>query len=411
MIYRQTSTIRKIVELIIIVSVVGLIDQWFALNATEWLFNPFIFIILLFSLRYGLNIGLLTFFITTLYYVADESFNGGDVFLLFYDEGNYIELLFLLVLTIIGGMYGTGAKERYESLHYSYDEVSDENKEMREVVEMMEESQKSMQERMLESEYSLKRIYEVGKSLDQPNADLIRNEAIRIISDLFQAKEVALYHVDSSQHAMRLYVRKGSTETFPQTIFINSDSLMYQRLFTNQTITLRTVQDEEGAPLLAGPVVTKGVVKEVLLIDHMDFARLTSYEIQILSILLDWLSDRLEKAHKVALKEEESLMYPGTRIYYKEAFYDKVEIQKKRSQTYGVPYSIIQLGFDGSGNMSLLEVEVILRAYLREIDRIGFDEENQQILFLLPGTEESKASVVENRIQKYLNEKGVHYVE
>ncbi|TGB03817.1 hypothetical protein [Halobacillus salinus] len=411
MFYKQTSTVRKVIELLVILLIAGFVDQVFSLNMVEWVFNPFFIIVLLFALRYGLVMGLASFLLTLGYYMIEMSLSGGDVFLLFYDPDNYVELLYILVVAVLGGLFSTSWKERYESLHYTYEETNDENIEMKEVIELLEQSQRSMQERVLESEYSLKRLYDVAKALDQPSPDLVRNEAIRLIADLFQSEEVALYHVDSSQHAMRLFVRKGSGDSFPQTIFIDRGSMMYQRLFAEKTITIRTVQDEEDAPVLAGPVLSNGTIKEVLIIRDLDFARLTNYEIQILSILLDWLADRLEKSHKAIMKEEEKWMYPGTGIYYKEAFDEKVHVQEKRSQTYGVPFSTLRMDFNETEDRSLLEVEVILRAYLREMDIIGYDEDNRQLLFLLPGTESSKSSIVEDRISKYLHEKGVRYAE
>lgn len=398
-------------ELLVAIIGLGLIDQWFALEMTEWTLNPFVFAVLLFSLRYGLNIGLMSFLLTLGYYLIEASRSGGDLFLLFYDSNRFIEILFLLLLSVIGGLYGTSFKERYESLSDRNDELNDDNEEMKEVIELMEGSQKSMQERVLESEYTLKRIYQVGKALDQPTPDLIRNEAIQIISDLFKADEVAIYRVDSSRSAMRLSVRKGSKEVFPQTIFVDHESSMYRRLFANKTVTIRTVDDEDGSPVLVGPVVSNYEVREVLIINNLDFAKLTSYEIQILSLLLDWVSDRIDKSQAAVWKEEETQMFPGTRIYIKEAFDEKVAMQQQRKETYGVDYSIVELPFEGFHDMSKVEAEIILRAYLRELDIIGFDESSQTFSFLLPGTEEEKATIVEKRIQKFLYEKGVNYAD
>ncbi|MET3682898.1 K+-sensing histidine kinase KdpD [Alkalibacillus flavidus] len=410
MIYRQTSTIRKILEVLIVFIGLGVLDQYFEMEMREWILNPFLLALLLFSLRYGLMIGLLGFLFTIVYYSVDTVWSGGDVFLLYYDNTLFTEIFFLLIIVVIGGLYGTSFKERYDTLSDKNAEIKEENEEIKDVLALMEDSQRSMQNQVLESEYTLKRIYEVGKALDQPTPDLVRNEAISVISDLFGAEEIAIYHMDSSRIAMRLKERKGPEEVFPQTVFINEDTLMYRRLLSNKTVTIRTIDDEDDAPLLAGPIMWGNEVQDILIINDLEFDRMTRYQIQILSLILDWLSNRIEKSHESVMKEEEMEMFPGTHIYYKDAFDEKVALQQQRKDDYDVDFSVIQLKFEGFHGMSKIEAEIILRTYLRELDIIGFDEKNQEFYFLLPGTHPEDVSIVEDRIRKALYEKGGNYV-
>lgn len=356
-------------------------------------------------------IGLLGFLAALVYYSLEVMWGGGDVFLLYYDTSSFMEVLFLILITIIAGLYGTSFKERYDSLRDKNEELTEENEDIKDVMSLLEDSHKSMQNRVLGSEHTLKRIYEVGKALDKPTPELVRNEAISVISDLFKVEEVAIYRVDSSRRAMRLNVRKGPEDVFPQTIFINEDHSMYRRVLTSKTVTIRTIDDKEEAPLLAGPVTLGNEVRDILLINDLEFNRLTNYEIQILSLILDWLSDRIEKSSEMVMKEEETKMWPGTHIYYKYAFDEKVALQQYREGEYDVDYSVLRLKFEGFHGMSKVEAEMILRTHLRELDVIGFDEENEEFCFLLPGTKPEHAPIVEERIRQCLYEKGVNYVQ
>ncbi|WP_079474174.1 hypothetical protein [Marinococcus halophilus] len=406
MIYTQKNVWRKVAELLVVVLVLGVIDQAFQLGMLDWTLNPFLFVILFFSLRYGINIAILSFFTTLVYHVIATFTAGDDLFLLFYDTGDYLYLLFSLLLAVICGLYSSSYRERYESLTYTQDELKDDNKELTKTIRELEESQRVMQEKVLDSEHTLAQIYQVGLKLDQPTPELVRNEAIAIISDLFKADDIAIYHVDSSKRSLRLRVRQGSSQVLPQTVFLSEESSFYQRLFTEKAITLRNVKDEQNAPVIAGPIVYNKEIQEVLIIDQLDFARLTTHEIQIMSFVLDWISNRIEKAREWQAKDEEKQMLPGTNVYYKEAFDAHVAQQDVRQEEYGVPYSTVAIQFDRFEGMSVAEAEVILRTYLREIDIIGFESNQSVLYFLLPGTDAENAQVVEKRIKKALKEKG-----
>ncbi|WP_273849885.1 hypothetical protein [Guptibacillus spartinae] len=406
MIYTQKNTARKLIEVIVVIVLIGMSDQLFQLHLTTWELDPLFFFVLLFSLRYGLTLGLLSFFLALIYHMMAIGFNGGDIYLLFYDMSEASWIIFSLLLAIVCGLSSTSFQERYESLHYRHDELKDENEQLTESIKLLEHSQKTMQEKMLEFEHSLTRIYQVGKALDQSSPELIRNEAISIISNLFKAKELAIYHLDSSKRTLRLHIRKGDSNHLPQTVFIEEDSAVYKRLFRNKTITLRTIEDENNSPVLVGPIIYGNEIKEVLVIYQVDFAKLTTYEIQIMSLVLDWMSSRIEKATELELKEEKIKMFQGTNIYFKEAFEQKVQIQKKRSEKFDQSFSVIHVQFAEFDQITPIEAEIILRSYLREIDLMGYDPSENIFSFLLPGTAPENAQTVKERIKKALTEKG-----
>ena len=140
MIYRQSSLVRKSIELILVIAGLGMIDQIFGLEMREWTLNPFLITVLLFSLRYGLTIGISSFLLVLVYYLADMVIGGGDIFLVFYSFDRFINVALLLLVAIIGGMYGTSFRERYESLSDRNSELYEENENVKEVIQSVEES-------------------------------------------------------------------------------------------------------------------------------------------------------------------------------------------------------------------------------------------------------------------------------
>lgn len=410
MFYTQSSTMRKIVELFLLIIVMAAIDPLFNIKLSEWDIRPFFFFILLFSLRYGLYIGVLSFLLVSLYRIGSLYIAGDDVLLLFYNTSEQAWFFIHLLTAIVCGLYSTSFRERYESLHYRFQETDDENQELTETITMLEHSHKRMQEKVLDSEHSLNRIFQIGLRLDQPSPELVRNEAINVLSELFRAETLGLYHVDSSKKSLRLRLRKGEAEHLPQTIFTEGDSHIYQRMLTQKTIILRTVEDEAEAPVLVGPIVSQDEVTEAIVIHQIDFAKLTSHELQIMSLILEWTATRINRANSQMQQQERNSMYPGTRIYKHEAFSSLVTQQEKRKEEFDIPYSILEIPFYTSVDVSLVETEIILRTRLRELDIIAYNHSTSTFYFLLPGTNQENAVIVRERIKALLQEKDGMYV-
>jgi len=57
--------------------------------------------------------------------------------------------------------------------------------------------------------------------------------------------------------------------------------------------------------------------------------------------------------------------------------------------------------------VSLESIEAIVHSYLREIDVVGYDPEDNKLLLLLPGTSEEHRQRIYDRIEGILIQKGV----
>ncbi|KGX89290.1 hypothetical protein N781_09315 [Pontibacillus halophilus JSM 076056 = DSM 19796] len=406
MIYTQTRTRQKIIELLVVFSVFGIVDQYWNLQLIDRALNPLFFITMLVALRYGLYIGLLSFILSVGYHVIDVMLGGGDLFLAFYDGREQVWLFFNLIIAFACGLFSTSWQERYESLRYRNDELLDDNKELKDAVNLLEDSQRVMEEKMLESKHSLSRVLHIAKALDQPTPELIRNEAITLISDLFETNELALYHVNASKETLRLRIRKGTSTKLPQTLFVEEGSSIYKRLFQTKSITIRTVQDEHDSPTVVGPLIYDNEIQEVLVIDHVQFERLTSYEVQVLSLILEWTSSRIRRATEWGQKEEETYKFKGTSVYNVEGFKRQVELQQKRGQQFDLPFSLLKINLSGYSEIPLTEMELNLKSCLREIDVIGYDPNGPTLHFLLPGTAPDQKAIVESRIREALQRRG-----
>ncbi|WP_214747005.1 MULTISPECIES: GAF domain-containing protein [unclassified Exiguobacterium] len=404
MIYTQHRQGIKWIEMIVSILIIGTLDYMFNLSILKWTIDPLIFYILLFSLRYGLLGAFASFLFTMIYHLSSLAWAGEDVLLFVYDRGELSWIILHFLVAISCGMFSTSFQERYLSLRLRQEEVTEENERLRDTLEKLRVAQEAMRNKVLESNHTLTNIYRIGTELDQSVADIVRDKLLQILQDSFDAKEIAIYHVDASRRTLRLHIRFGDKELLPQTMFIDPEQGIYQRMFQKQAIAIRTI-DETDVPLLIAPIRYDGRIQEVVVIQSIAFERLTNYEMHVMQLIVDWTGSRIEKAMLMEWIETRHELIEGTRIFKREHFEKKVKYQEYRREHYGQPYSLVQLDIRNTP-FSLIELELILRQSMREIDLIGFDENTEHLQFLLPGTPQEHANRFLERIKAVYVQKG-----
>lgn len=404
MIYTQHRTFIKWIEMIVTILLIGILDYTFSLSLSDWAIDPLIFYILLFSLRYGLLGAFVSFALTSLYHFSFLLMEGSDLLLFLYDTNELAWILLHFFVALSAGVFSTSYRERYQSLHIRQEEVVDENEQLKQTIQQLQESQREMRKRVLDSTYTLSKIYEIGLKLDQDVTDLVRDHLIETFTHVFRARQLALYHVDASRRTLRLHVRSGEVERLPQTLFIDSEQGIFARMFQSQKPTIRLADELEG-PLLVAPICYEGAVKEVLIVHEIDILRLRSHEMNMMKLVLDWAGTRIEKADALEWMLVSDQLVEGTRMFRMDAFEQKVAQQVLRHEQYDQPYSTVTIPIEGV-DLSLIEIELILRQSMREIDVIGYDEDKRVLHFLLPGTPIESAERFKERIEHVFYVKG-----
>ncbi|TCI57472.1 hypothetical protein EVJ24_01465 [Exiguobacterium sp. SH1S21] len=404
MIYTQNRNAIKWTEMLVSILIIGIFDYIFNLSISDWAIDPLIFYILLFSLRYGLLGAFVSFTLTSIYHFMFLLSQGTDLLLFLYDANELAWILLHFFIAIFAGIFSTSFQERYQSLRIRQEEVADENRQLKETVRHLELSQVEMRKKVLDSDYTLSKIYEIGLGLDQDLPDIVRDQLVRTLEQSFYAKQIAIYHVDTSQRTLRLHVRSGEASRLPQTLFIEAGQGLYERMLRTGKLSIRTA-DETDVPLLIAPIRYDGAIQEVVVIQEVDFNKLRSYEMNMMQLILDWAGTRIEKARAMEWMLARNELVDGTHIYHVAAFEEKVKLQAVRHEQYDQPYSTLALAVDHI-NLSLIEMELILRQAMREIDIIGYDAETETLHFLLPGTPKEFAERFKERMEQTFLVKG-----
>lgn len=404
MMYTQHRTSIKWIEMIVTILLIGILDYTFNLSMSEWAIDPLIFYILLFSLRYGLLGTFVSFGLTMIYHFSFLLYEGTDVLLFLYDTNEIAWILLHFFVALSAGVFSTSYRERYQSLQIRQEEVVDENAQLKQTVKQLQTSQGEMRKKVLDSTYTLSKIYEVGLHLDQDVTDVVRDHLVQTFKGVFRARQLAIYHVDASRRTLRLHVRSGDVDRLPQTMFIEPTEGVFYRMFESGRPTLRSA-DELNGPLLVAPIHYEGRIKEVLIVEEIDVMRLRSHEMNMMKLVLDWAGTRIEKAQAYEWMLVQDQLVEGTHLFKMEAFEQRVAQQVLRHEQYGQPYSTLALPIEDH-ELSLIEMELILRQSMREIDVIGYDETERTLHFLLPGTPIEFAERFKERMRQTFLVKG-----
>ncbi|HHT7190530.1 TPA: nucleoside-diphosphate sugar epimerase, partial [Bacillus cereus] len=364
-----------------------------------------LFIILIISSRYGISIALFVFLEAMIYIFVSGIYKGNDILLYFYSSDYWMSWIFLLAISLYCGLMSTSQKERYEDVHMINNELKAENKELKHVVQQLDETRITLRSRVLESNNHLSKMYHMFKALNHTHPEIVLDEGLNVLKMYFGAAKIGIYHVDNNKQSLRIKLRSETGEnTLPQSIFVKNASLAIKNALTQKRPFFRTDEDFQDAPLLVGPVLFQDNVQYVITLDEIEFSKVTSEQFELFTWYLRWMGDRLQNASNIWLAGQEDRTFPNTSIYYEEEFKHLLEIEKKRYETLSYPYSYFEFN---APQDSLHVINSILRDHLRDIDILGYSTTHQKIMILLPGTKEQFLLQVQDRIQNALSSKGV----
>jgi len=354
----------------------------------------------LFGIRYGLLYGGISIIAAVLIYLYHQQKSGYDLILMIYQAEQMLPLIFLMMIGVITGLFRSSLNERYEDLLYQKIEVDDERKEMKETIDVFRNANEQLKKKVLESENNLATIYTMTQMLKKGQSEKILNEAAEIIRSHYGAEAFGLYHVDQSKKVLRMKVNMAvGNEKMPNSIFFESAPRMFERVLEDKGIFFRKADDDESnTPLIAAPITIDHEVKFVLIVQKVDFYRMTSEGLEVLKWILQFIADPLANTMKQEEDLKGSAVVEGTSFYKMEFFEEYVSIEKEREELTKQPYTIFQSKIPGTSPELLQFLSKYLVKTLREIDVIGLDLESATVHFLLPGTDPGYAASIKKRI-------------
>lgn len=396
MYYQQRNLAKKVIESIAVFLLLGIIAQVFHVLSSSEEYLALVFIVMIFSNRYGIYIGIFSFTEAVLYTFAAGILKGEIVLLYFYSADQWIDWFFLFLVCICCGLHSTSQKERYEDVHLLYDELQAENIELKKTVDQLNESRLKLKSNMLESENQLSKLFFMCKTLNHTHPEILLDEGLNVLKEYFAAQRIGIYYVNQSKQTLRIKLKsEGQEKSMPMTIFEEKAPEVIKNALKHEKPFFRTNEDPNDAPMLAGPVMNQDKIQYLIVLDQIEFSNVTSQSFELFIWFLRWMSDRLGNAMDIWTSDMSRRTFPGTDVYYASEFYRLASIEKKRKEILDYPYSYSQFQVPES---SLKKVSQIVKQCLRDTDYLGYSTDEQLLMVLLPGTEEKHIPEIEERV-------------
>ncbi|ANC78642.1 hypothetical protein ABE65_018300 [Fictibacillus phosphorivorans] len=397
--YNNKNSWIKWSELLVVSAILYIIDL-FVFSFSELSASPYAILVLLIGIRYGILYGLFISGIILSLHIVNAWSSKEDIYsFIFFGNFSIFAIIYLLT-AYISGIYATRYRERYEDKEAEREELQVQLEQAVTTLYTVNETNDVLEKKVLASEMTMINVYKMLQALDQDHVEMFINEVAKTLETYYGAKSLGVYHVDQSLRALRVKVRKGEEKLLPQTIFIDSAPMFYERLIKDESITIRRITDEENAPLLAAPIKINNQIRQIIVIQELDLSRLSNEGLSMLHMLIEIISEQLTKTWHKSEQQEQQQYYQHTKVFKPSSFKERIEIEKARLIEFQVPYCYVHFKTKPLANSDLQILETSLRKYLREIDLVAYYPRSNNLIILLPGTSKDHVKVIEDRLQQ-----------
>lgn len=327
----------------------GLNIFWFSYNPgfRDWVWHPYLFLIALIGLFYGLWEALVCAAACNLVYAASLAAAGYPITTLWQAGPDARNVLVFLVSGLIFGEIG----ELYQRNVSGARESSDKNAKNLTELEIRHRALSAAHQQLLEDvKYQnspwgdLERVSDRLFSLQISD---IQEAALELCQRLIGAQSCAFYQWDETRKQFFRRSSLGNLSGTPNPQQVSWDSLPFRQLQAKGPVL--SVRDVEtiGAGFhwfAAAPLTVQDKIAGVLVIESLPLGRLTEKTLQTLGSLSGIVSRAWESALKAKPVARTTSAPQGA--VYQDEFQAKLEQEKERSRRHAIPFSLLQFKID-----------------------------------------------------------------
>ena len=321
------------------------------LGFKETLLHPYWIMILLLSCRWGFIAGILGgavaaahYIFFTLHGIPSRSQLEQWIEL----QGFTYPIAFILVGMILGNIrqrHIVLEAERSRLLAQREKEIKSSKKQ----IELSETSKRVLETRIVGQTTTVKTLYEAARALETLNFENVYKGCLDILTKHFQVHKASVYIREGDYYVLKAAYGWGEgsavegkihrdkslmqivfKENRPITvkdILKKEDSQKYAHLY-GQALAMFPIQDEKGRPI--------GVVN----IEKMDFLSLNKSNLQIIGLMVEWVSQALNKILLLKSMDAQLIYDEEYQIYNYHHFKDVLESEFARAKRHGLSLTV-----------------------------------------------------------------------
>ncbi|GEM_PF-1066401 len=391
---KGTSKILPYIENIVLFVIIQLVISatWgFAFHET---IDLYLWYTLLIVSVHGLAQGKLAIILSVLGKYSMEIMKGESYFNIF----EYNSYLWILQIIVIGTLAAYG-RDKYKRL---MEDLADENEYLQKEYNSIKEINTSnvivkttYERRLLNQKNSMGRIYEIIAQLDSLEPQNIVFEAIDVISQIMNTKDIAIYTCDSRSDYCRLMAASSvKAKTMGKSICLSDtgelgECLRDKKIYRNTGLN-------PNYPLIAGATHEDDKIESVIMVWSLEIEDTNLNQVNVFSIICKLMERSMARAYAY-MESIHSSSYLDNSIVMTEQAFDKVLVLysygKERNM---LEYSLLQVE---SSSVKENEMYQLLKKLTRDTDYIGLGDK-KQLYVLLTNTNQQDAIIVINRLRE-----------
>lgn len=240
---------------------------------------------------------------------------------------------------------------------------------------------------------SLGKIYEITSQLDQYGPEEVLFYAARMMGQLMDSPDVAVYLVVNDEYARLYSATSADARRLGSSIRYTAMEEMYDELKEGRVYVNKTMSDQ--LPLMASGVFSEGEMQLILMLWGIPWQRMTLAEANRLTIIGTLVQNALVRASRYLESLRQQRYVEGTNVLNQSAF-TKLVIAYLEARNRGLTEcALLEIQ---AGDKGYERVAKELETSIRQTDYLGVLE-NGKLYALLSNTNEDNAQGVMERFQ------------
>lgn len=277
--------------------------------------------------------------------------------------------------------------EQLKDLEEEYQRIIDVNKTNVEIKQAFED-------RLINYDDSIGKIYNVVSQLDVLEVDKIMSSALKVVSQIMRVRDVSIYYAGTNGYFH--FVGSTTKEVREQRAILLCDYKEMESVLNEGEVFINR-EVGSNLPRMAAPIFSGNKLIYIIMLWNMDFEELNLYKKNLFLVLVRIITSSLEKGYQYEKVGRSQEYYEDMDIMLPESFMNKVKEQLENVSVEDADYALIQIE-QGTRSMSQMNAELI--RLLRDSDRIGCLKENDSYLYILAHTNYKDAEFVVRKLQR-----------
>lgn len=396
---RMTQSLRRLfgsalpwVELVVLGVAAESLLRLSQANVTFRFIDFWLLYVILMGYLHGKPVGIMAGVIACIGYGVNWALAGHDLYLLLYNNDNWLPLVMYL---LSGGAFGylhDKYTDNLESMRMEKEQRDAEAEFIQTMYKQVDADRNSLQEQVMRFRDSYGRIYAITQELDTLQPEQVFLSTLDVLEDVMQNRSVALYSCTAASSFARLVVHSRAMDALPRSMDMRDYPLMGDMLTKGEVFA--NTQLEPGYPAFCASLHQEGQTIAMIALWDVPFEQQTLYRQNLFSVVSGLVQSALVRALHYFGSAQDMYIHE-THILTDKAFRATLGVYNQMRKQRAAAYLLLEVKSMDS-NTSIEEFDRRVGRATRSTDIAG-QLENGKIYVLLPQASLENMPQIERR--------------